>query len=88
MYPDGSFEERTFSDGAKNGPAKMTGVNGDVFEFQYVAGVMEGGSRYSWPTGQWEEALYRGGVKQGPGLEVSATGDREERTWCEGVLQG
>ena len=88
LYPDGSFEERSFSGGTKNGPAKMTGANGDIFEFQYVGGVMEGESRYSWPSGQWEEALYQGGVKQGPGLEVSATGDRETRTWSQGVLQG
>ena len=88
LYPDGSYEERSFNDGAKNGPAKMIGNNGDVFEFQYKDNVIDGPSKYTWASGQYEEAVYVGGVKHGPGLEVSDTGDTETRTWDSGQLQG
>ena len=52
LYPDGSYEEREFSGGAKNGPAKMIGKNGDLFEFQYKDNVMDGPSVYKWPHGK------------------------------------
>ena len=88
LYPDGSYEERSFNDGAKNGPAKLIGINGDIFEFNYKDNLIDGQSMYRWPNGQYEEAVYVNGVKHGEGVEVSENGDKETRTWVSGVLEG
>ena len=71
MYPDGSYEERNFSDGEKNGAAKMVGASGDIFIFSYERNEMVGPSKYTWTNGQVEEATFIAGVKQGEGVEVS-----------------
>ena len=35
MTVDGSYEERVYSDGQKNGEAKLVGAQGDIFTFTY-----------------------------------------------------
>jgi hypothetical protein len=32
---DGSYEERTYTDGEKNGDARLVSVSGDIFTFHY-----------------------------------------------------
>ena len=42
LHSLGSVEERLFSNGQKNGPAIIKFPNGEIFEFNYKDGEMEG----------------------------------------------
>ncbi len=68
--PDGSVEERQYSNGSKEGPATLRLPNGDTIEYSYRADEIEGESTYTWANGSTETSVYVKGVKV-----LGATGD-------------
>ncbi len=61
--PDGSVEERQYSNGSKEGPATLRLPNGDTIEYSYRADEIEGESTYTWANGSTETSVYVKGVK-------------------------
>ena len=45
-YASGKVEKRNYTKGELHGPATISWSTGDVFEFSYRAGTMEGEDKY------------------------------------------
>lgn len=83
-YASGKVEKRNYTKGELHGPATISWSTGDVFEFSYRAGTMEGEDKYF--STKLIFSLFT--VHAGNAVFHSHTGLSEERSYVDGVCHG
>ena len=65
-----------------------TGSNGDVYEGQYVDGLIEGFGVYRWASGSKYEGNCKAGKRHGQGVWTGSNGNVYEGQYVDGFYEG